>query len=330
MNKGFTLIEVLVAAVLSIMVALGTATLLDRFTRTAKVVEKNIDITTEEIMIYNALTRDFSRAAPSFMAVNFRLPANNCNFFELRRSLVNPGVCQTTRSFSFTPQTNPNPENGFILLSTDTQRSEVEAGQFDPMRAYFDDPFASPLPNPQLLTFSSQRVITTLQNPLYGGMLRDGQLLMFYLPFRLEPSSGQDPNSGRYLTHLVRVQGSDLSSMVSAPGAFATVFNSHPMYPQQNINTLDRFLKLQPVLSGPSTFVMVRPVKFYSYLLQPQTDSTAQQPRNRLLRYERLPSGQWSPPSVIGSNIASFGVLRSRVDSPLIGISMVMQRGTSL
>ncbi|MBS1971606.1 MAG: prepilin-type N-terminal cleavage/methylation domain-containing protein [Bdellovibrionales bacterium] len=310
-NRGFSLVETLIAIGLLGIVTGATAMIIAESSKSLKGLEKQISDATESEIAERVLMRDLKGSEPSFNNVIMIDDAGK-NFFDY----VSDAIDKTTITNSAREYTMDISKKSTFTMAT-IDESPGGAIFYEPVMAYSVGEEPLQFDQAAQLTFVSLNKdnYLALQNPAYWST---GRILMLDTPTAVRnlkngvPDYASTPRSPSFVG-VVQGGTSPLKSLVSMlPGLFNT---THPLYPAKDINSEDVFLRSVPPAGGGAAIVRLRPLRLIQYRLEAGKVAGT----NTLIR--RMWDGQnnnWASDQTLATNITTAVFSRKATNDPIV------------
>lgn len=310
-NKGFTLLEVMIATALIGMVGLILASFLEFAGKSSKKVTDELSVLQDVLTLERVLLRDLKSAGSSFNAMKIKDDRGRL-FFDLvtdNQDLTDKGP----RDFTL-----KKGKNYFdLIVESDKFRSMI----YSPATAY--NVGAQPT-NPMVaatLSFVSlnRNGIVRLTTQDTGNLWEAGNILMLDSPstFRQVTPSGLDYSKpARSPIYLGYLRNSN-SNMLANLGTYGIYDTSHPLKPNLNISSEDIFLRNVPGVGGGNPLVRLRKVQIVRYYLKDTEDG-------KLSIYKSMFDGaKFSGDILLAKGVKGLSFHRKKATEPLIEFKVI-------
>lgn len=311
-NRGFTLVETMIAVGLLAIVTGATAMIISESSKSLRSLEKDISDATESEIAERILMRDLKLAEPSFNNI-IMLDDKKNDFFDFVSDAVDKmAVENSARTYTMDIKSKTT----FTILTID----EAPGGAifYDPVMAYAVGPEPVEWDQAATLTFISLNKDGYLQtqNPAYW---YPGRILLLDTPIAIRelgpkgPDYKVSPRSPSFVGVVPPGIGSLTPLAVpKMPGLFNT---SHPLFPTKVISSEDIFLRSLPPVGGGAALVRMRTVRLIQYELV----STKTAGVNNLVR--KMWDGAkntWGNSQIIGTNVTTAVFSRKATNDPIV------------
>lgn len=310
-NRGFSLVETLIAIGLLAIVSGATAMIISESSKRIKSLEKDISNATESEIAERVLMRDLKGSEPSFNNV-IMVDDDGKNFFDFVSDAIDKvSVANSTRQYTM----NVNGKSTFIMATVD--ESPGGAIFYEPAMAYSIGEEPLQFDQAASLTFISLNKdnYLALQNPAYWN---PGRVLLLDTPTAVRtlkngvPDYSSTPRSPSYIG-VVQGGTTALKPLAeSLPGLFNM---AHPLYPSKTITSEDVFLRSVPPAGGGSAIVRLRPVRLIQYKLEAGKITGV---NNLIRRMWDGVSNTWSGPQTLATNITTAVFSRKATNDPIV------------
>lgn len=303
-QKGFTLMEVLVAGGMLAILGLCVATFLVSATKSTKEIEEDLSISTDVLLLERNLVQDLKASSSSFNNIVTK-DDRGLNFFDYitdQQDLTDRGE----RLLTLVPDKN---EFVFIVDSMKTVSM-----LYAPEKAYNVGPQPAASTQEASLTFVSlnKDKIVTKRASGSASLWEVGNILMLDSPasFRRATATGLDYTTpARSPVYLGMVTKGDVLGRLSN---VSMINFRNPLYPNETITNEDYFLRNIPAVGGGNPLVRLKKVFIVKYYLKTEKDK-------QISVYRSVHNGSGFPEgTLLAKGIKSLVMKRAAATSSII------------
>ena len=315
--RGFTLVEIILAVVVTGFLSLMALQLLSQMKTQEKTVTQKIEKNAGIELAQQIIRRDVQSVTPSFnIFTNFENSDRHPNqsFFDF----LEDDVCNETdpscrREVILTPG-----QGSFILLTRAVQSVSGPPVFYDPARAYniTKDPSGK-----TVLNFVSLNKDHYLTQELGVQFFNPNQLILLQAPMSFVPPDGVPPHTPSKIVSFLASVKNALNVervIVKLDNGIDLIPTRHPScknsQSKQNldITSVDLFLRCLPPVSSSSSFALLSPVQLVKYEIK----------KSQLVRYVWDGSGFPSQGVVLAERVSSVSFLRNNISSTLVSFNV--------
>ncbi|MFM6929284.1 MAG: type II secretion system protein J [Bdellovibrio sp.] len=303
-QKGFTLMEVLVASGMLVILSLCVGSFLISVSKSTKEVEEDLSISTDVLLLERTLVQDLKASSSSFNNIVTK-DDRGLNFFDYiteQQDLTNRGE----RLLTLLPD-----KNEFIFI---VDSMKTVSMLYAPEKAYNVGPQPTSAIQEASLTFVSlnKDKIVSKRGTGSASLWEIGNILMLDSPasFRRVTTTGLDYTvPARSPVYLGVVTKGDVLGRLSNVGM---INFSHPLYPNETISNEDYFLRNIPAVGGGNPLVRLKKVFIVKYYLKTEKDM-------QISVYRSVHNGSGFPEgSLLAKGIKSLVMKRAAATSSII------------
>lgn len=308
--KGFTILELLIAAAVGCGIILFTAQFIKKSGDINEKVQNDLEETSNNLNLESILRKDLTNNKHSLNNLNTKDDQNN-NFFDYLSSTNCTSNC--LRSVKFELSAVPDEISKKVLYFIIVNQNAGEQQIYNPADAY----------GRGSLVFNSLNYNDTLsarQNSLWSDSVKQKSSLIFlYSPMEVfSPVSGVLA-PGRMLSYMGWVGASNFSGTLNREIINDGIYDNDDLRTGKKITSEDAFFKNMPYTVGLGSFAFVTAVKVIRYRFK--TILVNGKISGQLLRGE-MNSDKIFNEKPIGFNLKSIEFSRQTISSPAIYIKM--------
>lgn len=328
-NKGFTMVELLVALGLSVLLGLITVGFQLDMQRAVQKLEDRADFVTDSNIGLRVLWDILGMMRPSFNNLSLNDDSGR-NFFDMATDMSIPGSNGTimNRVFSLDYEQIDNGKTEFIFLVEDPKRGASVL--YNPVHAYNAGEFFNGVI--QYVSLNQNNIVTNkLQNapPLQKRIMAPLELVMLQSPVQLKDISllsDSDFVTNQYLYALsrqfsflgrVNTNGTDLTKE-----SYEVNFNyRHPAFLSLEMNNPDDFFRYLPPSLGGGAYSLLSPVAMMK--LRVEKAKTVASLKKINVYLSRRTSAGYGNEFLIFSEISKLSLIRQDISAPMVKIEVV-------
>lgn len=311
-NKGFSIVEMMVATALFFIVSFSLLFFLTDVFKNQKKIEGELENSTDQYLGERYLEKDLMYSSASLYGWKLS-DDNQNNFFDLISDYPENKINNKTRSIKL----DSEGEEFVFIADRPLMGSPL---LYNPASAYTVGASQNINTTSAPLTFDSlnkENVVTKQRSDF----LKDGNLILIDFPISIRPKSAvfngelnmQIPP--RFPTFLGYVNGGSVDKATQ----LSSYFNFRNPYTGLEITSLDQFFRTLPSASGGSPFVKIRVVQAVKYFLKKNPDN-----KDEFVLYRSVfEAGSFQKPQVVSNKVKSLELFRQSIASLVISFNLV-------
>ncbi|MNS84872.1 hypothetical protein D3C72_1187140 [compost metagenome] len=328
-NRGYTLIEILVAVGLVGIVLLGNTIFMNDFLKQMKQFETDSANESELSILSLATVNIIKKSSLSFNRINVT-DDNGRNFFDYYPDMPATAFTTTgTRKFTFTAA-DTSGSRAFFLVSS--EEADFDSTVLDPMHAYEEGTTPSSIlvdgtiiykglnSIPNITDSTGQKPTTKLMTKIFGNRWESGKIFILTCPTYLRVSNSGTINLmtvPKMASFLGKVVNDDLTPLLTSE-ASVNVINRHPVS-DLTYTSADNYLRTLPTVGGAAPFVKIEPAKLLRFEMRKGTGYPAGYADLYMRTWN---DGSFNTGTVIASKIKKAVFNRSSITLPLISMEV--------
>lgn len=272
-QKGFTIVEVLVAVGLAAVILLGNTMFLNDFMRRMSAYEKESGDESDLAVLNTMALNILKKSSLSFNRLSL-MDDNNVNFFDYYPDMPLSSFATEERRYTLN-----GASKFFYILSSDEGKNGSTV--YDPVHSYTVASAASDVLSdgtvayrginsvPDIYSASGTKATLKAMTQIFGARWANGKLFVITCPTYLRPVSGATVNlsvAPRMPTFVGKVVSDDLAPL-SVAESLVPLNNTHPLTSAAYVS-VDQFFRTLPTVGGAAPFVKIEPASIGRFELR--------------------------------------------------------------